>query len=100
MSNDTQGFVKIIFMRLSGKILASTIVGSHAGEMIALLSLAKSKGISAYALSGHIFTYPTKSEAIKHACDAFVFDTLANRKQEIYLFYKRQRLAVFAFCFW
>jgi pyruvate/2-oxoglutarate dehydrogenase complex dihydrolipoamide dehydrogenase (E3) component len=78
-----QGFVQLHVVRLTGHILAATIVAPKASEMISLLTAAMYHNLSVYKLSGLIFPYPVLSEGIKKAADAFVFDTLPKLPREL-----------------
>ncbi len=77
------GFVRIHAVRLTGRILSATIVAPKASEMISMLTLAVYQGISLYKLGGVVFPYPTLSEGIKKAADAFTFETLPKLPQEL-----------------
>lgn len=77
------GFILIHAVRLTGRILSATVVAPHASEMISILTLAVTRGISLYALSGLVFPYPALTEAIKKAADNFVFGTLPKLPHEL-----------------
>ncbi|HEX8525753.1 FAD-dependent oxidoreductase [Allosphingosinicella sp.] len=62
-----RGFVKILVQRGKDRILGATIVGAHAGEMIAEIVLAMKQGIGLNRILGTIHAYPTMSEANKYA---------------------------------
>jgi pyruvate/2-oxoglutarate dehydrogenase complex dihydrolipoamide dehydrogenase (E3) component/uncharacterized membrane protein YdjX (TVP38/TMEM64 family) len=64
---EDEGFVKVITPKGSDKILGVTIVGSHAGELIAEYILAMKYGIGLNKILGTIHIYPTWSEANKFA---------------------------------
>ena len=66
----TQGFVKITADR-KGRILGATILGSHAGELILPVVLARKHGLTLADLSGTIFPYPTMMEGVKRTADTF-----------------------------
>ena len=100
VTDDTTGFVKIHFKRLSGKILWATIFGKHAGEMIAVITSAMDNKISAYKLAKTIQAYPTKSDLIKRVCDQFVVGTLGNLKGEIKYFFKDNILQIGTALIW
>jgi pyruvate/2-oxoglutarate dehydrogenase complex dihydrolipoamide dehydrogenase (E3) component len=55
-------------------------MGTHAGEMLPILTSAMQNNISAYKLAKLIYPYPTKAELIKRVCDKFVVHTLSNAK--------------------
>jgi pyruvate/2-oxoglutarate dehydrogenase complex dihydrolipoamide dehydrogenase (E3) component/uncharacterized membrane protein YdjX (TVP38/TMEM64 family) len=64
---ETAGWVKIITRKGSDKILGVTIVGSHAGDLLAEYVLAMKQGIGLNKILGTIHTYPTLAEANKMA---------------------------------
>lgn len=88
----TQGFVQIDAMRLTGRILGATIVGPHAADMLSLLTLAIARRISLYTIYQIVFPYPSYSEGIKKAADAYLRTTLPNIGAEVTA-YLRYRLA-------
>ncbi|MDQ4061612.1 MAG: FAD-dependent oxidoreductase, partial [Pseudomonadota bacterium] len=63
---ELEGFVKLIATP-RGRILGATIVGSQAGEMANLWSLALARKLDLRALTGFISPYPTLSEIGKRA---------------------------------
>jgi dihydrolipoamide dehydrogenase len=71
-----EGFVLLHARRFSGRLLSATVVGPHAGELVQLLTWAQRRRVSLWQLSRHVVAYPTLSEGIKRAADAFVFATL------------------------
>jgi dihydrolipoamide dehydrogenase len=64
---ETDGWVKIITRKGTDKILGVTIVGSHAGDLLAEYVLAMKQGIGLNKILGTIHTYPTLAEANKMA---------------------------------
>lgn len=64
---ETKGFVKVLTVPKSDKILGVTIVGAHAGDLIAEFVLAMKKGIGLNAILGTVHSYPTWAEANKYA---------------------------------
>jgi pyruvate/2-oxoglutarate dehydrogenase complex dihydrolipoamide dehydrogenase (E3) component len=69
LDGETEGYVRLFMNRKDGKLLGSTIVGSHAGESIGEVVLAIKQGLKVGDLSGVIHPYPTQAEAIKRAAD-------------------------------
>lgn len=69
------GFIKVIG-KTNGKILGVTIVGAHAGELIAPWCLVISKGMKMKDMAGIILPYPTLSEISKAAAGAWYKDQL------------------------
>lgn len=62
-----EGFVKLVLDSKSDKILGATIVGPHAGDVMAELVLAKRHGLGMNAIMSAIHAYPTLAEANKMA---------------------------------
>lgn len=62
-----EGFVKVITAKGSDKILGVTIVGQHAGDLIAEYVLAMKHGLGLNKILGTIHIYPTMAEANKFA---------------------------------
>jgi pyruvate/2-oxoglutarate dehydrogenase complex dihydrolipoamide dehydrogenase (E3) component len=60
-----KGFVKVLTEPGKDRILGATIVGAHAGELLAELVLAMKHGIGLNQLLGTIHIYPTMAEANK-----------------------------------
>jgi pyruvate/2-oxoglutarate dehydrogenase complex dihydrolipoamide dehydrogenase (E3) component/uncharacterized membrane protein YdjX (TVP38/TMEM64 family) len=65
--SETQGFVKVLTVPGKDKILGVTIVGTHAGDLLAEYVLAMRHGLGLNKILGTIHTYPTLSEANKYA---------------------------------
>ena len=61
------GFVKVLTVPGKDTILGATIVGEHAGELLAEYVLAMTHGLGLNKILGTIHTYPTLSEANKFA---------------------------------
>ena len=62
-----QGFIKVITRQGSDRVLGVTIVGHHAGELIAEWVLAMKYGLGLNKILGTIHVYPTFSETNKFA---------------------------------
>ncbi len=63
----TQGFVKVLTVPGKDRILGVTIVGAHAGDLLAEYVLAMKHGLGLNKVLATIHTYPTLSEANKYA---------------------------------
>lgn len=61
------GFVKVLTVPGKDRILGVTIVGEHAGDLLAEFVLAMKHGLGLNKILGTIHTYPTLSEANKYA---------------------------------
>jgi pyruvate/2-oxoglutarate dehydrogenase complex dihydrolipoamide dehydrogenase (E3) component/uncharacterized membrane protein YdjX (TVP38/TMEM64 family) len=62
-----RGFVKILTAPGSDRILGVTLVGHHAGDLLAEFVLAMKHGLGLNKILGTIHTYPTLAEASKYA---------------------------------
>ncbi|WP_425260042.1 FAD-dependent oxidoreductase [Rubrivivax sp. RP6-9] len=65
------GFVKVLTVPGKDKILGVTIVGTHAGDLLAEYVLAMKHGLGLNKILGTIHTYPTLAEANKYAAGAW-----------------------------
>lgn len=65
--SETRGFVKVLTPPGKDTVLGATIVGSHAGELLAEYVLAMKHGIGLNKILGTIHSYPTMAEANKFA---------------------------------
>jgi pyruvate/2-oxoglutarate dehydrogenase complex dihydrolipoamide dehydrogenase (E3) component len=83
---DERGFVKIV--ALGKRVLGITIVGAHAGELLALASFVVSGKLSLADLANQTFAYPTLAEALKHAAEqpgqAALFSPLMQRLTRLF----------------
>ena len=65
--DEPEGFVKILADATTDKVLGVHIIGPHAGEMIAEMSVAMEFGASSEDIARTCHAHPTFSEAIKEA---------------------------------
>jgi pyruvate/2-oxoglutarate dehydrogenase complex dihydrolipoamide dehydrogenase (E3) component len=65
--SEAHGFVKVLTVPGKDRILGVTIVGDHAGDLIAEYVLAMKHGIGLNKILGTIHIYPTLAEANKYA---------------------------------
>ena len=65
--DESEGFVKILADSKTDKVLGVHIIGQHAGEMIAEMSVAMEFGASSEDIARTCHAHPTFSEAIKEA---------------------------------
>ena len=80
---EEQGFLKLLHLRGSDKILGATIVARHAGEMVSEITTAIVGGLGLSTLSTVIHPYPTQAEAIKKAADAYRRTLLTPRTKSL-----------------
>jgi pyruvate/2-oxoglutarate dehydrogenase complex dihydrolipoamide dehydrogenase (E3) component len=64
---ETEGFVKVITAKGTDRILGATVVGAHAGEILAEFTLAIRHKLGLNKVLAAIHPYPTFSEANKYA---------------------------------
>ena len=64
---EAHGFVKVLTVPGKDRILGVTIVGTHAGDLLAEYVLAMKHGLGLNKILGTIHTYPTLAEANKYA---------------------------------
>lgn len=64
---EAHGFIKVLTVPGKDSILGVTIVGEHAGDLIAEYVLAMKQGIGLNRMLGTIHIYPTLAEANKYA---------------------------------
>ena len=65
--NETEGFVKMLSDSKTDKVLGVHMIGPHAGELIAEMSLAMEFGASAEDIARTCHAHPTFSEAVKES---------------------------------
>jgi len=68
---DTEGFLKVHCKKGTDTILGATIVARHAGEMISEITTAMVARMGLGSFSGVIHPYPTQTEVIRKAADAY-----------------------------
>lgn len=67
---ETEGFVKLVVDNKSDKIIGAQIIGVHATNLIAELSLCVQYGITSEKLASVIHAHPTLSEAVQEVSEA------------------------------
>ena len=77
------GFLDVYVKEGSDQILGATMVSRHAGDMISEITLAMVSGAGLGAIGKTIHPYPTVSEAIKKAGDAYNRKRLTPHVQRI-----------------
>ena len=66
VDGEARGVVKISADR-KGRIMAATILATHAGDLLMPLVLAKRNGLSLAKIADTVFAYPTMVEGVKRA---------------------------------
>ncbi len=65
------GFAEVLTARGSDRILGATIVGRDAGEQLAPLVLALTRGLGLKSLGSLVLPYPTRSEYLRRILDSY-----------------------------
>lgn len=82
-TDDVQdGVIILDVRRLTGKVMAVTVVGPHAGELIGIVSMAMTNDIPLHKWYSVVWAYPTYSGAIGKVVDLHMSETLTNIKRE------------------
>jgi dihydrolipoamide dehydrogenase len=68
---EAHGFVKVLTAPGADRVLGATIVGEHAGDLLAEYVLAMKHGLGLNKILGTIHVYPTMAEANKYAAGAW-----------------------------
>lgn len=68
-TGETEGFVKLVVER--GRVIGTTIVGAHAGDLVAPWVVAVGQRLKVATMAGAVMPYPTLSEAGKRAAGAY-----------------------------
>jgi len=71
LDGETEGFVRVYVRKGTDQIVGSTIVASHAGDMMGELSLAVTAKCGLKTISATIHPYPTQAEAIRKLGDLY-----------------------------
>ena len=69
--NRDEGLTRILFDNVSGRVIGAGVVGPHAGDLIAELTLAIELGADAEDIGLTIHPHPTLSETVAMAAEAF-----------------------------
>ena len=79
---EAHGFVKVIVKPGTDAILGATIVGEHAGDLIAEFIAAMRHGIGLGKILGTIHIYPTMAEANKYAAGVWKRSTVTRGQMD------------------
>jgi pyruvate/2-oxoglutarate dehydrogenase complex dihydrolipoamide dehydrogenase (E3) component len=84
LEGEDEGFVKVIAAKGRGRILGATVIGAGAGELIHEFALAMRQNVGLETLSSLIHVYPTLSQAVQRAGDAFMRTRLTPRARALF----------------
>lgn len=73
---DTRGLLQVVKHRETDEIVGVHVVAPQAADMIPAATLAMKFGLTVDDVIDTVHSFPTFSEALKHACQAFRRDTL------------------------
>ncbi|HEX5068157.1 MAG TPA: mercuric reductase [Myxococcota bacterium] len=68
---EEEGLVRVHVRRGTDRIVGATVVATHAGEWIGLVTLAMNGGLGLGAIGNTIFPYPTQAEGLKRAAGLY-----------------------------
>ncbi len=69
INNDSRGFVKVVSDPATGVVIGGSIVGRHAAELISVLALAVTAGLTVSDLAESLFVHPALSEVLSEAAE-------------------------------
>lgn len=69
INNDSRGFVKIVSDPATGVVMGGSIVGRHAAELISVLALAVTAGLTVRDLMESLFVHPALAEVLTEAAE-------------------------------
>ncbi len=69
INNDSRGFVKIVSDPATGVVMGGSIVGRHAAELISVLALAVTAGLTVRDLMESLFVHPALAEVLSEAAE-------------------------------
>ncbi len=69
INDDPRGFVKIVSDPATGVVLGGSIVGGHAAELISILAIAVTNGLTVSDIHESLLVHPTLSEALTEAAE-------------------------------
>ncbi|MDF1792120.1 MAG: FAD-dependent oxidoreductase [Thalassobaculaceae bacterium] len=86
---DIVGFTKL-YVSPKGRILGAVVVGTEAGEIVSLYTLAVAKKLKVSDIAGLVVPYPTRSEVVKRAAGSWYVPKLfSTRTRRIVRFLMR-----------
>ena len=71
LESQTEGFLRVVLEGKSDRILGATIVGQGAGDIISIFTLAMTARLGLKQIGQTVMPYPTRSELLKRAADAY-----------------------------
>jgi pyruvate/2-oxoglutarate dehydrogenase complex dihydrolipoamide dehydrogenase (E3) component/uncharacterized membrane protein YdjX (TVP38/TMEM64 family) len=84
LDGDEEGFVRLYLPKGKDTILGATIVGRNAGDMISEITTLMTGGKGLGTLANTIHPYPTQTEILKKAADAYNRTRLTPKVKQIF----------------
>ncbi len=72
LDGEAGGFIRVHLRQGTDRLLGATIVATHAGDLLTYFTLAMTSGTGLSSLANAIYPYPTQSELIKKAANAYL----------------------------
>jgi dihydrolipoamide dehydrogenase len=69
IESHTKGFVKIVSDPATGVVLGGSVVGRHAGELIAVIAVAVTNGLRVTDIVDSLLVHPSLAEALAEAAE-------------------------------
>ena len=91
LDGEDDGLLRVHVARGGDRIVGATLVAAHAGETISELTLAMTAGVGLGRIANVIHPYPTVSEAIRKAGDAYNRTRLTPRVRRLFSLWLRWR---------
>ena len=86
------GYALVVTKKGTDEILAATIIGADAGELLAPICLMMSNNLGLSAAQKTIFSYPTRSEFLKRLGDAYNKSRMTPRIAAIFAWWLKRTL--------
>ena len=77
------GFISVSAVRLTGRVVAATVVGPNASDLLPLLTYAVAHRVSLLRLQRMVYAYPTFAGALGAVADEFARRTLPRLRSEL-----------------
>ncbi|HJR53039.1 MAG TPA: mercuric reductase, partial [Gemmatimonadota bacterium] len=83
LEGEEHGFARVLVEERGDAIVAATIVGRHAGELIAIVALAMESGAGLADLAGIVWPYPTRAQVLGAIADQYQRSRIGPRARGI-----------------
>lgn len=83
LEGEEGGFARVLVEEGSDAIVGATIVGRHAGELIAVVALAMESGVGLADLASIVWPYPTRAMVLGAIADQYQRTRLTPRRRDL-----------------